>query len=336
MPSLRLRDTGESPQTLTIGITLGDPRGIGAEITSAALLRLRPFGRTRFIVVGPENALSPKLLLESGVELESTGAWSAADATDESAGILAARAIERAIALAREGRIDGLVTAPISKAALAAAGYRFPGHTEFLRERTGVPEVVMMMAAETTPLGGALRLAVLTGHIPLRDVPVTLTPELVVTRSRIAVAALRDWWGIEAPRVALAGVNPHASEGGRFGDEEERVLQPAAERLREDGVEVTGIFPGDTVYRQCIEGRVDLVLVPYHDVGLAVLKTLASEQGVNVTAGLPFPRTSPDHGTAFDIAGQGRANPQSMTAAIEMCVRFCSRAQAGTPARVLG
>jgi 4-hydroxythreonine-4-phosphate dehydrogenase len=223
------------------------------------------------------------------------------------------------------GELDGLVTAPISKAALQAAGYAFPGHTEFLKELTGAEEVTMLMTAERTPIGGPLRLALLTAHIPLRDVPDALTVELVVRRVRIAVAALREWWGIPQPRIAFAGVNPHAGEGGLFGNEERDVLAPAIETLSGDAaLEILGVFPADTVFRQPLEGHADLVVTPYHDVGLAVLKTLARDEGVNVTAGLPFPRTSPDHGTALDIAGSGMADSGAMLAAIELCVRFCS------------
>ena len=222
--------------------------------------------------------------------------------------------------------MDGLVTAPISKQALRAAGYAFPGHTEFLRERTGVPEVTMVMSAETTPLGGPLRVALVTVHVPLRTVPQLLTEDLIVRRAAIAARGLRDWWGISAPRLAFAGLNPHASEGGLFGDEEARIIEPAMVRLqREENIRTSGPYPADTVFRRCIAGDADLVVIPYHDVGLAVLKTVAPETGINVTTGLPFPRTSPDHGTAFDIAGRGVADFRSMAAAIEACVDFCER-----------
>ena len=242
------------------------------------------------------------------------------------AGALAARAIDSGIGLAMQGEVDGLVTAPISKEALRAAGYAFPGHTEFLRERTGVPDVTMVMAAERTPLGGPLRVALVTVHVPLRSVPDLLTEELVVRRAAIAARGLRDWWGIRVPHLAFAGLNPHASEGGLFGDEEERIFGPAMERLqREEQIHTSGPFPADTVFRRCLAGEADLVVVPYHDVGLAVLKTVAPESGINVTTGLPFPRTSPDHGTAFDIAGRGVADYRSMAAAIEACVDFCER-----------
>ena len=282
-------------------------------------------GAAEYLVLGPEPAsLDPVLRLPDAARHVTTGPWKRGG--DREAGEHSGRAIDLGISMALSGEVDGLVTAPISKTALRAAGYEFPGHTEFLADRCGVPDVTMIMAAEETVAGGPLRLALLTVHVPLRRVPDLLDIELVVRRTTIAARALRDWWGIERPRLALAGVNPHASEQGLFGDEEERVLAPAMERLRTAGnVEITGIFPADTVFLKCLRGSVDAVVVPYHDVGLAVLKTLAGDRGVNVTAGLPFPRTSPDHGTAFDIAGRGLADPSSMKAAVTQCIRFCRR-----------
>ncbi|MFQ5690072.1 MAG: PdxA family protein [Gemmatimonadota bacterium] len=279
----------------------------------------------RFVAIGPEGWPAPE-----GCELLPVGPWPPENGGTglREAGRLSARAIERGIELALEGSLDGLVTGPISKAALAVAGYPFPGHTEFLRERAGVPEVTMMMAAERTLMGGPLRMALLTAHIPLREVPARLTRRLVVTRTRIALDALREWWNIPSPRICCAGLNPHASEGGLFGDEERRVLEPALREIEAEGdVQVLGVVPADTAFRRCLEGQVDLVVVPYHDVGLAVLKTIARDEGVNVTAGLPFPRTSPDHGTAPDIAGRGIADPGAMAAALALCARF-SRAGA--------
>ncbi len=256
------------------------------------------------------------------MEFELSGRWEGSD--EREAGLVSARAVERAIALALNGDVDGIVTAPISKTALRAAGYDGPGHTELLRARCDVPDVTMVMAAEHTPLGGSLRVALLTVHVALRDVPDMLSVELVERRTRIVASALRDWWGIPRPRLALAGVNPHASEDGRFGDEERRILAPAVARLNQlDDMDIKGILPADTVFRHCLEGSIDAVMVPYHDVGLAVLKTLAGNAGVNVTTGLPFPRTSPDHGTAFDIAGRGVADASSMKAAMLQCIRFC-------------
>jgi 4-hydroxythreonine-4-phosphate dehydrogenase len=316
-----------------VAITLGDPRGIGPEITDRAIRCGELAGAAEWVLVGPEGVIDADALArETGgqVSLEPVGPWSpGAGDSERRAGEVAGQAVRRAAELALAGRVDGIVTAPLSKAALAAAGYGHPGHTEFLRELAGVPEVTMIMAAEETPLGGPLRMAFLTGHIPLAEVPTRLTEELAVTRGRIAIRALRDWWGIERPRLAFAGVNPHASEGGLMGDEEARILWPAMQRLEREGDgKMDGIHPADTVFRRCLDGRVDAVVVPYHDVGLAVLKTVALERGVNVTAGLPFPRTSPDHGTAFDIAGRGVADPRSMIEAVRLCLRFCG---AGRP-----
>ncbi len=313
-----------------IGITLGDPRGIGPEVTVGALqsLQMSITGSddppVEYVVIGPRPSNSPDLDSVPNIRFDPVGTWSAN--SDAEAGRVSIEAVERGIALAMEGTIDGLVTGPVSKQAIAAAGYTYPGHTELLHERTGVPDVTMIMSTESTPLGGPLRIALLTVHVALRHVPDLLTPELVWRRASIAAAALRDWWGIACPRLAFAGVNPHASEGGLFGDEEARVLAPAMRRLdQENGIEIVGLFPADSVFRRCIEGEVDLVVAPAHDVGLAVLKTIAPHSGINVTAGLPFPRTSPDHGTAFDIAGQGVADFRSMREAIEACTRFCTR-----------
>ena len=304
-----------------IGITVGDPRGVGPEVIAAVLGDPSVWGLADFVVIGPPG-IPGVAHSKASVDLEPVGKWHPGSG-DVEAGTVSGLAIERGIGLAMAGEIDGLVTAPISKTAIAAAGYPYPGHTEFLRDRCGVSEVTMIMAAETTPLGGPLRMALMTTHIPLREVADTLSTNLVVTRTRIAARALRDWWGFPAPRVAFAGINPHASEGGLFGDEERLVLEPALAALSEDAdLEVDGIFPADTVFRRCLDGRADVVIVPYHDVGLALLKTAAGDTGVNVTAGLPFPRTSPDHGTAFDIAGRGLANASSMAAAIRLCARF--------------
>lgn len=311
---------GRTMNNPRVAITLGDPRGIGPEVTADALSAIQGLD---VIIVGPRGLGALEQRLAEFGRWESVGDWDP-EGGGRLAGELSAKAIERAVELAQAGEVEGVVTAPISKAALHAAGYSYPGHTEFLQHLTGVDEVTMMMAAERTPIGGPLRLALLTAHLPLRDVPTTLDVDLFVRKSTIAIDALRDWWGIPRPRVVFAGLNPHAGEGGLFGDEETRVFAPALDRLAEDpDVELLGVFPGDTVFLQAIEGRADLVVTPYHDVGLAVLKTLARDEGVNVTAGLPFPRTSPDHGTAMDIAGTGTADPGAMRAAIDLCVRFC-------------
>lgn len=317
-----------------LGVTLGDPRGIGPEVVADALGRDGIRGLARWTVFGPEELTAD---LPGEVAAVPTGRWPGGATSNgerrRRAGELAARAVEAAVDAAADGRLDGMVTAPLSKEALRASGRDFPGHTELLQARTGAADVTMMMSAETTPLGppldGPLRLALATAHLPLRRALETLEPELVVRKARVAREALRTWWGIDRPRLALAGVNPHASEGGLFGDEEARILEPAAAILEEEEPgTVDGIHPADTVFRRCLDGRVDVVVVPYHDVGLAVLKTLALERGVNVTAGLPFPRTSPDHGTAMDIAGTGRADPGSTIQAMRLCAAFARRGAA--------
>ncbi|HEV2149849.1 MAG TPA: 4-hydroxythreonine-4-phosphate dehydrogenase PdxA, partial [Longimicrobiaceae bacterium] len=228
----------------------------------------------------------------------------------------------RATALALAGGADALVTAPLDKAAFHAGGWRFPGHTEMLRELAGVPDVAMMMAAERTALGGPLRVVLATTHLALRDVPAALSPDLLVRQARLTHAALRRAWGIAEPRIALCAVNPHASDGGLFGDEEARVMAPALEALRGEGIAATGPVPADTVFTRAVRGEFDAVVAPYHDVGMAAFKTAAFGSGVNVTLGLPFPRTSPDHGTALDIAGRGVADPSSMKEALLLAVRL--------------
>ena len=258
-----------------------------------------------------------------GREVVSIGDWSAGGAASH-AGRLAAMAIERATQMALAGEVAAVVTAPIDKAALRAAGWSQPGHTELLRDLVGVRDVAMMLAADQTHFGTPLRVVLATTHLPLRSVPATLSPELLVRQARLADQALRRWWGIPQPRIALCAVNPHASDGGLFGDEEARILEPALVALGEAGVSVFGPIPADTVFTRSLRGEFDAVIAPYHDVGMAAFKTVAFGRGVNVTLGLPFPRTSPDHGTALDIAGQGLADPASMKEAMRMAVRLAN------------
>jgi 4-hydroxythreonine-4-phosphate dehydrogenase len=192
-----------------------------------------------------------------------------------------------------------------------------------LRDLAGVPEVAMMMAAERTALGGPLRVVLATTHLALRDVPAALSAGLLVRQAELTHHALRDHWGIAEPRVALCAVNPHASDGGLFGDEEARIVEPALRMLAERGVSAFGPVPADTVFTRAVRGEFDAVIAPYHDVGMAAFKTAAFGSGVNVTLGLPFPRTSPDHGTALDIAGKGVADWSSMREAVLLAVRMC-------------
>ncbi|HYJ79303.1 MAG TPA: 4-hydroxythreonine-4-phosphate dehydrogenase PdxA [Longimicrobiaceae bacterium] len=306
-----------------IAVTLGDPRGIGPEVTEAALADPRVAGAASFVRVGPRG------LLRAPGDVDA-GDWVGGDGA-AAAGRVAGEAVRRAVEMALAGEVDAVVTAPIEKSAFRAGGWDFPGHTEMLRELAGAPEVAMMMAAERTSLGGALRVVLATTHLALRDVPAALSADLLVRQATLAHAALRGQWGIAAPRLALCAVNPHASDGGLFGDEEARMVTPAAERLRASGIDASGPIPADTVFTRALRGEFDAVLAPYHDVGMAAFKTAAFGSGVNVTLGLPFPRTSPDHGTALDIAGQGRADASSMVEAMLLAVRLALKSAVRSP-----
>jgi 4-hydroxythreonine-4-phosphate dehydrogenase len=234
--------------------------------------------------------------------------------TEVESGHISGEAIKEAARLALAGDVDAIVTGPVHKRSLNAAGYRYPGVTEFLAHLAGNIPVAMMLAS------GKLRVVLVTTHLPLRDVATTLTTERIVQAGRITADALRRWWGIAAPRLAVCALNPHAGEGGLFGDEDERILRPAAEALG-----ATGPLPADTVFVKALRGEFDAVLAPYHDVGMTAVKVAGFGSGVNVTLGLPFIRTAPDHGTAFDIAGKGTADPGSMRAALELAARLASR-----------
>lgn len=303
-----------------IAVTLGDPRGIGPEVVAKALVAPGVAELARFVLVGPAGLVDAM----EAVDVAEVPGWSpGADAA--AAGRVAGEAIRVAVKMAMDGRADALVTAPIDKAAFRAGGWNFPGHTEMLQELAGVPAVGMMMAAERTIAGPPLRVVLATTHHALRDVPALVTPELLVEQARLTSRSLREWWGIETPRVALCAFNPHASDSGLFGDEEERIYAPALRLLVEAGVAATGPIPADTVFTRAIRGEFDAVVAPYHDVGMAAFKTVAFGSGVNVTLGLPFPRTSPDHGTALDIAGLGIADPASTVEAIRLAARLASR-----------
>ena len=234
------------------------------------------------------------------------------------AGRQAIAAIETATSLCLDGQAAALVTAPISKAAIHLAGSPFPGHTEMLAALTGADEVAMML------VGGPLRVALVTIHEPLARVASLISVERITTVVRLAHLWLVDS-GIARPKVAVAGLNPHAGEGGEIGREEAEVIAPAVAALQAEGIAVQGPLPADTLFHAAYHGAYDAVVAMYHDQGLAPLKMIAFDEGVNVTLGLPFPRTSPDHGTAFDIAGQGIARPASLLAALRLAVESTGR-----------
>jgi 4-hydroxythreonine-4-phosphate dehydrogenase len=262
----------------------------------------------------------------------SVGSW---DGSEPSAGRVAVASIREATRLALSGQVDGVVTAPIHKPALRSVGVEAPGHTELLKELTGANAVGMLMAAESTRWGGPLRVLLATTHLPLRDVPRALTRGLLVEQGLLLHRALRADWGFDEPRIALCAFNPHASDGGLFGDEEERIYAPALAALAEEGVHSTGPLPADTVFARMLSGEFDAVVAPYHDVGMAAFKTVAFRTGVNVTLGLPFVRTSPDHGTAFDLAGKGLADESSTLEALRLATRLATRRRRREAGRAL-
>ncbi len=286
-------------------MTVGDPRGIGPEIVAKTLADPRVGERCDIIVVGPEGHGLPVS--------ESVGRWSGGEGAAY-AGKLSGLAIERAVELATTGEVQGIVTAPIDKAALYAGGYDYPGHTEMLGALTGAP-VAMMLASDK------LRVVLATTHLPLQRVTEKLSAEVISRVAAITRAGLIELFGIAEPRIALCALNPHAGDGGRFGSEDDNLLAPAA---RLSGI--AGPFSADTVFVRAMRGEFDAVIAPYHDVGMTAIKVASFGSAVNITLGLPFPRTSPDHGTALDIAGQNRADPSSMIAATLLCASFAARA----------
>lgn len=301
---------------IRLAVTLGDARGIGPEIVAAVRSDPESSAIADLVLVGPSGA---------GLPVDhSVGVWTAdGDAPHRaaSAGCLAGLAIEHAVRLAQAGDVDGIVTAPIDKAALLAGGYDYPGHTEMLAALTG-RTVAMMLASSASAERGTnpLRVVLATTHIALRDVPRAVTADAIADAARVTRNGLVDWFGIGTPRIALCALNPHAGDGGRFGTEDETVLAPAARRAG-----IAGPFPADTVFVRALRGEFDAVIAPYHDVGMTAIKVAAFGRAVNVTLGLPFPRTSPDHGTAIDIAGRGIADASSMKESVRVCAMIARR-----------
>jgi len=302
-----------------LAVTLGDPRGIGPEIVAAVLADPACRSAVELTVVGPTGTTVP-------VDV-AVGAWTTVGGAAH-AGELAGRAIERAVRLAEAGEVDGIVTAPIDKAALFAGGYDYPGHTEMLAALTG-RSVAMMLASSASPDAtmSPLRVVLATTHIPLRDVPNAVTPAAIAAAADVTRRGLVDWFGVLEPRIALCALNPHAGDGGRFGAEDDTILAPAARAAR-----IAGPFPADTVFVRAMRGEFDAVIAPYHDVGMTAIKVAAFGRAVNVTLGLPFPRTSPDHGTALDIAGRGLADASSMKESVRVCAAIAARLRDRTAA----
>lgn len=313
---------------LPLAVSLGDPAGIGAEVIAKSWERRAAESLPHFFAVGDVAAI--RAVWNGPVEaVADPGQASArfdealpvvtvadAGARPGQPDLVGARtsldSLELAVGLARSGAACGMVTGPVSKAQLYAIGFAHPGQTEFVAERCGVAgDLVAMMLA-----GPTLRVVPVTTHIPLADVPQALTTERIVAKGRAAIRGLQRQFGIEQPRIAVAGLNPHAGEDGALGREEIDIILPAIERLREEGHEISGPHPPDIMFQDRYRRGYDAALCMYHDQGLIPLKTLHFDEGINVTLGLPIVRTSPDHGTAFDIAGKNLAHPGAMIAAI--------------------
>lgn len=328
--------------TRPIAISLGDPAGIGPELIAEAWARREEERLPPFFAVGCAKVLRAAaatraidLPVAQITDLANPGAWFAtalpvlgvADGSyrpghpDQQGARLAVHSLERAVATVGVGVAGALVTGPTAKAELAKVGFDFPGQTEFVASwcEVAAEDAVMMLA------GPNLRTVPMTVHCALSQVPKKLTVELIRRRSAIVALALRRDFGIAAPRVAVCGLNPHAGENGRMGQEEIKVIAPAIAALRAEGIDATGPHPADALFAPHSRGKFDVAIAMYHDQALIPLKALDFDQGVNVTLGLPIVRTSPDHGTAFDIAGKGVASPNAMIAAIRMAGEMAAR-----------
>ena len=322
-----------------LAITLGDPAGIGPEVILKALTHSDMYARCRPLVIGDRRildralpwvgnpALDYDLVAEPEVGRYQPGLITLLDLANAdpasippgkvgpAAGRAAVEYVFRACDLAMEGKVDAVVTAPLNKEAMNLAGFHFAGHTELLTERTGATKVSMLLT------GPKLRVVHVSTHVALQEAIRRVTRQRVEEVIDLAYHSCRAL-GIAEPRIAVAGLNPHASEGGLFGDEEAREVVPAIANARARGYNISDPLPGDTVFLRAVKGEFDIVVAMYHDQGHIPMKLLAFDSGVNVSIGLPIIRTSVDHGTAFDIAGTGRASEESMLAAIDVAVKM--------------
>ena len=332
-----------------LALTLGEPAGIGGEITLAAWLARAETGLPGFFVIDDPDRLRrlaaalgwPVEVAEIGSPAEAPAVFDrtlpvlplseplAAEPGQPSAGTAAAvlESIERAVRLTEAGQAGAVVTNPIHKATLYEAGFRHPGHTEYLAALAGIETDPVMMLA-----GPSLRVVPVTIHLPLKDAVASLSAAAIRHAGRVTAAALRRDFGIAAPRLAVAGLNPHAGEDGQLGSEDREVIAPAVRALQDDGIDARGPLPADGMFHLTARQGYDAALCMYHDQALIPVKALDFDEAVNVTLGLPFVRTSPDHGTAFDIAGSGKARPASLIAALRLAAEMAGqRAAAARP-----
>lgn len=330
--------------TKALALTIGEPAGIGPDIAIAAWLKRRELNLPAFYLIGDSAFIADRArTLGVNVTIADASAENAAtlfaDALpvvttrvaatakpgkpDDSSAAVAIASIRHAVADVIAGRTSAVVTNPIAKSVLYKAGFSHPGHTEFLAQLAAavggtVPHPVMMLWSPE------LAVVPVTIHLPLRDAIAQLTSDLIVKTGRIVAADLKARLGIARPRLAISGLNPHAGEDGSLGSEDQSIIAPAVAALRKDGIDVRGPLPADTMFHAAARKTYDCAICMYHDQALIPIKTIAFDDGVNVTLGLPFIRTSPDHGTAFDIAGTGRANPSSLIAALRLAARMAA------------
>ena len=316
---------------MRIAITTGEPAGIGPEIACAALDALPP--GTNAVLIGDRALLAANGVRERDrVQIEHVPLAAPAQpgVLDVRNAAYVLRTLDRAIAGARDGAYAAVVTAPVQKSVIADAGIAFTGHTEYLAQATGTPQVVMLLAG-TTP-NGPLRVALATTHLPLASVPQALSRTGLGAVLDVLQRDLVQRFGIARPRIAVCGLNPHAGEGGHLGHEDAEVIAPAIRDAQARGIAASGPFPADTIFVPARASGFDAILAMYHDQGLAPLKYATFGRGVNITLGLPFVRTSVDHGTALDIAGKGAADANSLREALVLAVELAGRGVAAPAA----
>ena len=334
-------DKQSDPKFPPVALTMGDPASISAEITALAWMsrdkhQISPFfvlshsslydglSVPTKIITAPEEAIEcfshamPVLELPKRIAIE-------IGKPDPATAAMTIRSIAEAVKYVRTGQASSVVTNPINKHVLYEAGFKFPGHTEYLAElasdggKVDIHPVMMLTCSR-------LRTVPLTIHIPIEDVPQYISSELISKTARIISDDLKKYFGMESPRISVAGLNPHAGESGAMGRAEIEIIEPAIDALQQEGMNISGPFPADTLFHEAARENYDIVLAMYHDQALIPVKTLGFDEGVNVTLGLPLVRTSPDHGTAYDIAGKGLANPQSLIEALKLAQKMSRQA----------